>query len=149
MFSSTRTFSLILDSRIITIPYNFWFIAIFHPFSYRLSHSVNTFFCGQDPTWENSNTTLANMLSKMVPLKSCGFETRVTDNPKFQAPISLYPEPDETEAEVDKVKVKLQRNPAQQPRPSTKKPYPLDRSYGWGLLPIPSNARQIHPTGAV
>jgi hypothetical protein len=61
------------------------------------------------------------MLSKMVPWKSCGFETRVTDNPKFQAPISLYPEPDETEAEVDKVKVKLQRNPAQTTPPIYKK----------------------------
>jgi hypothetical protein len=63
------------------------------------------------------------MLSKMVPQKSRGFETRVTDNSKFQAQIPLYLEPDKTEAEVNKVKVKLQRNPAQTTSPIYKKTY--------------------------
>jgi hypothetical protein len=134
----------------------FWFIAIlpifvicylFTPFP---TGCVNTFFCGQDPTWEDSKATQANMLSKMVKRKLHGFKTQVTDNLKFQAPIPLYLEPDKREAEVDKVKVKLRRNPGQTTLPIYKKTYtPLDGSYGWGLLPIPSNAQQIHPTGAI
>jgi hypothetical protein len=103
--------------------YCYFIIFYFHPFSYRLSHSVNTLFRGQDPTRKDSNATLANRLSKMVPRKSRGFETRVTDNPKFQAPIPLYPEPDEIEAEVDKVKVKLRRNPVQTTYPIYDKTY--------------------------
>jgi hypothetical protein len=63
------------------------------------------------------------MLSKLVSWKSCGFKTQVTDNPKFQALIPLYPELDKTETEVDKVKVKLQRNPGQTTSPIYKKTY--------------------------
>ena len=60
------------------------------------------------------------MLSKMVPQKSRGFETQVTKNPKFQAPIPLYPEPDMTELEVDKVKIKI---PGQTTSPIYEKTY--------------------------
>ena len=63
------------------------------------------------------------MFSKMVPQKSRGFKTRVTENPKFQAPIPLYSEPDMTESEVEKVKVKLCRNPAQTTSHIYKKTY--------------------------
>jgi hypothetical protein len=34
----------------------------------------------------------------------------VTDNPHWQAPIPLYPEPDMDETEIEKVKVKLRKN---------------------------------------
>jgi hypothetical protein len=48
-----------------------------------------------------------------VPEKTEGFDTHIMENPKFQAPIPLFPKPDVTETGVSKVKVKLQRNPAQ------------------------------------
>jgi hypothetical protein len=53
------------------------------------------------------------MLSKAIPRRSRVFEPRITENPKFQAPIPLYPEPDTVDGEADKVKVKLRRNPSQ------------------------------------
>jgi hypothetical protein len=53
------------------------------------------------------------MLFKMVPQKSRGFKMEVTENSKFQALIPMHLEPDVTELEVDKVNVKLCRNPAQ------------------------------------
>jgi hypothetical protein len=34
------------------------------------------------------------MFSKLIPHNSAGFEVRVTDNPRWHAPIPLYPEPD-------------------------------------------------------
>ena len=46
-------------------------------------------------------------MSKLVSREAIGFKTCVTDNPRFQAPLPLYPEPDMVDAEVDKVKVKL------------------------------------------
>jgi hypothetical protein len=71
------------------------------------------------------------MLSKIVPRKSHGFETRVTDNPEFQVLIPLYPESDKTEAEVDKVKVKLRRNPGQTTLPIYGKTYTGVRISPW------------------
>jgi hypothetical protein len=51
------------------------------------------------------------MFSKLILRKSSGFEVRVTDNPRWQAPIPLYPEPDTDETKIKKVKVKLRRTP--------------------------------------
>jgi hypothetical protein len=51
------------------------------------------------------------MFSKLIPRKSSGFEVQVTDNPRWQAPIPLYPEPDTGETEIKKVKIKTRRNP--------------------------------------
>jgi hypothetical protein len=34
------------------------------------------------------------MFSKLIPRKSASFEVQVTDIPRWQALISLYPEPD-------------------------------------------------------
>jgi hypothetical protein len=47
----------------------------------------------------------------------------VTDNPHWQAPIPLYPEPDTGETEIKKVKVKLRRNPTVASSPTYKKSY--------------------------
>jgi RNase H-like domain found in reverse transcriptase len=47
------------------------------------------------------------MFSKLIPRKSTGFEVGVTENPRWQAPILLYPE----SVEAKMVKVKLRRNP--------------------------------------
>jgi hypothetical protein len=46
-----------------------------------------------------------------MPLNSSGFEIQVTDNPRCQAPIPLYPKPNTGETEIKKVKEKLHRNP--------------------------------------
>jgi hypothetical protein len=51
------------------------------------------------------------MFSKLIPRKSPGFEVQVTDNPRWQAPIPLYPEPDMGQTKIEKVKVKSRRNP--------------------------------------
>ena len=51
------------------------------------------------------------MFSKLIPHKSTGFEVLVTENPRWQAPIPLFPEPDKGETGTEKVKLKLHRNP--------------------------------------
>jgi hypothetical protein len=63
------------------------------------------------------------MFSKLIPHKSSGFEARVIDNPRWQAPIPLYPESDTGETEIKKVKVKLRRNPKVASSPTNKKSY--------------------------
>jgi hypothetical protein len=62
------------------------------------------------------------MFSKLIPRKSSGFEVRVTDNPLWQAPIPLYPEPNTGETKF-KVKVKLHRNPIVSSSPIYEKSY--------------------------
>jgi hypothetical protein len=47
----------------------------------------------------------------------------VTDNPRWQAAIPLYPEPDTDETELEKVKVKLRRNPTVASSPTYEKSY--------------------------
>jgi hypothetical protein len=59
------------------------------------------------------------MLSKMVPRSRAGLKRELW----FQAPIPLYLEPDKMKKEVDKVKVKLQRNPGQRTLPIYEKAY--------------------------
>jgi hypothetical protein len=44
-------------------------------------------------TSDKINNIVNRMFSKLIPRKSSGFEVRVTDNPRWQAPIPLYPEP--------------------------------------------------------
>jgi hypothetical protein len=51
------------------------------------------------------------MFSKLIPHKSSGFEVWVTNNLCWQALIPLFPEPNTGEIEIEKVKVKLRRNP--------------------------------------
>jgi hypothetical protein len=63
------------------------------------------------------------MFSKQIPRESFGFEVQVTNNPRWQAPISLYPEPDTGETEIEKVKVKLSRNPTVVSSPTYEKTY--------------------------
>jgi hypothetical protein len=53
------------------------------------------------------------MLMKAIPRRDCVFELEITENPKYQAPIPLYPEPDTTVGDADKVKVKIRRNTSQ------------------------------------
>jgi hypothetical protein len=45
----------------------------------------------------------------MIPRKSEDFEIQVTNNPRWQDPIPLYPEPNTGETEIKKVKVKIHR----------------------------------------
>jgi hypothetical protein len=45
------------------------------------------------------------MFSKLIPRKLAAFEVQVTDNPRWQASISLYPEPDTGVTEIEKYKV--------------------------------------------
>jgi hypothetical protein len=47
----------------------------------------------------------------------------MTDNPRWQAPIPFYPEPDTGETEMEKVKVKLRRNPTVASSPTYEKSY--------------------------
>jgi hypothetical protein len=47
----------------------------------------------------------------------------VTNNPHWQAPIPLYPEPDTGETEIKKVKVKLRRNLTVASSPTYEKSY--------------------------
>jgi hypothetical protein len=47
----------------------------------------------------------------------------VTDNPRWQAPIPPYPEPDTGETEIKKVEVKLRRNPTVASSPNYEKSY--------------------------
>jgi hypothetical protein len=63
------------------------------------------------------------MFFKLIPPKLSGFEVQVTDNPCWQAPIPLYPEPDMGETEIKKVKVKLRRNPTVASSPTYEKSY--------------------------
>jgi hypothetical protein len=63
------------------------------------------------------------MFSKLIPRKSSGFEVQVTNNPRWQAPILLYPEPDTGETEIEMVKVKLRRNPTVASSPNYEKSY--------------------------
>ena len=51
------------------------------------------------------------MFSKAIPRKPTGFEVRKTENPRWKAPIPLYPEPDSGDTEIKMVKVKLRRDP--------------------------------------
>jgi hypothetical protein len=53
------------------------------------------------------------MLSKVILRRSYVFEPQITENPKFQARIPLFPEPGMVDGEADKFKVKLRRNPSQ------------------------------------
>jgi hypothetical protein len=87
------------------------------------------------------------MLSKAIPRKSRVFEPRITENPKFQAPIPLYPEPDMIDGEADKVKVKLRRNPSQSTSAVYEKIYTMDRSYDRGVLLFQGHVGQIYKTG--
>jgi hypothetical protein len=50
------------------------------------------------------------MFSKLILRKKAGFEVQVTDNPCWQAPILLYPEPNTVETKIKKFKVKLLKN---------------------------------------
>jgi hypothetical protein len=63
------------------------------------------------------------MFSKLILRKSSGFEVRVTDNPRWQAPIWLYPEPSTDETKIKKVKVTLRRNPTVASSPTYEKSY--------------------------
>jgi hypothetical protein len=63
------------------------------------------------------------MFSKLIPHKSSSFEVQVTNNPHWQAPILLYPEPYTDETEMVKVKVKLRRNPTVESSPTYEKSY--------------------------
>jgi hypothetical protein len=63
------------------------------------------------------------MFSKLIPRKSAGFEVQVTDNPRWQAPIPHYPETNTGETKIEKVKVKLRRNPTVASSPTYEKSY--------------------------
>ena len=63
------------------------------------------------------------MFSKLIPRKSNGFEVRVTENPRWQAPIPLFPEPNEGETGTEMVKLKLRRNPTVTSSPTYEKSY--------------------------
>jgi hypothetical protein len=51
------------------------------------------------------------MFSKSIPRKPTGFEVHETENPRWKAPIPLYPEPDSGTEETEMDKVKLRRDP--------------------------------------
>jgi hypothetical protein len=63
------------------------------------------------------------MFSKLIPCKSSGFEVKVIDNPRWKAPILLYPEPDTGETKIKMVKVKIHRNPTVASSPTYEKSY--------------------------
>ena len=63
------------------------------------------------------------MFSKPNPCKLTGFEVHVTDNPCWQAPILLYPEPDKGETGTEMGKLKLRRNPMVALSPTYAKSY--------------------------
>jgi hypothetical protein len=63
------------------------------------------------------------MLSKLIPRKSADFEVQVINNLIWQDPIWLYLEPDTSETEIKKVKVKLRRNPTVASSPTYEKSY--------------------------
>jgi hypothetical protein len=48
---------------------------------------------------------------KLIPYKLAGFEVLVTNNLHWKAPILHYPEPNTGEIKIEKIKVKLSRNP--------------------------------------
>jgi hypothetical protein len=63
------------------------------------------------------------MFFKLIPRKYSGFEVRMTDNPRWQAPIPLYPDSYTGETKFKKVKVKLRRNPTIASSPTCEKSY--------------------------
>jgi len=94
----------------------------------------------------------SDMLSKMVPRKSRGFETRVTENPKFQAPIPLYPEPGTRRDGVGggQGEGQASQKPSSNDLAHLRKDlYPMDGSYGRGLLQVPCNSPRVHAASPV
>jgi hypothetical protein len=51
------------------------------------------------------------MFSKLIPRNSTGFKVCVTENPHYQVPIPLFPEPDKGCTGNEMVKLKLGINP--------------------------------------
>jgi hypothetical protein len=90
------------------------------------------------------------MLLKAIPRRSRVFLPRITENPKFQAPIPLYPEQDTVDGEADKVKVNLRRNPSQSTSAVYEKNiHAMDRSYDRGVLLFQGHVERIYETGPV